>query len=574
MMSSQESTTRKLWPPLRYEVPAWTHFLWLIYLGFLFTPLLSSHKDWRWLWPTLLSLPVFLALYTSVIFKFRRSNPPGAAALPEILAMGAMGFLLAPVNESANTYIIYCIAVASFVIRGFRRLALFVIVLLSAYALELAWLGFDPMLFGITTVVALASGTSNYMMLQNRLRNLALQRSGEEVHRLARLAERERIGRDLHDLLGHTLSLIAIKSELAAKLMDRDRAAAGREVTEVMNIARDALRQVRTAVTGIRSAAFEGEMASARAMLDTAGVMLKYERDGTVLPPEVETTLAMIVREAVTNIQRHSCAGAASIQVLLDEGGAERAVLLQVSDDGRGGITAPGNGLAGIRERVQSLGGKLEIESPRGGGTVLRVRVPLGAPAVVAVAAPVGQGPSVAGEGVLTAGSDVPVRGPSVAQVEAGALAAGAGVLVAGLVDVVGRSGSVEVAAGGRDSGRLAMEPGQSGKPAASVAAERRCGSGEVAAAVRDSERLAMAHGQSVVSGASADAERRFGSEEVAAEVRDSERLAMAPGQSVVSAASADAERRHDSTGSVVGLGSESGDSALNDGGAASGART
>ena len=137
---------------------------------------------------------------------------------------------------------------------------------------------------------------------------------------MARLAERERIGRDLHDLLGHTLSLIAIKSELAAKLMDRDRAAAGREVTEVMNIARDALRQVRTAVTGIRSAAFEGEMASARAMLDTAGVMLKYERDGTMLPPEVETTLAMIVREAVTNIQRHSRAGAASIQVLLDEG--------------------------------------------------------------------------------------------------------------------------------------------------------------------------------------------------------------------------------------------------------------
>lgn len=376
-MSSQESTTRNLWPPLRYEVPAWTHFLWLIYLGFLFTPLLSGQNDWTWLWPTLLSLPVFLALYVSVIFKFRRSNPPGAAALPEILAMAAMGFLLAPVNESANTYIIYCVALASLVVRGFRRLILFVMVLLSAYALELAWLGFRPLTFGITTVVALASGTSNYMMLQNRLRNLALQRSGEEVHRLARLAERERISRDLHDLLGHTLSLIAIKSELAAKLMERDRAAAEREVTEVMNIARDALRQVRTAVTGIRSAALEGEVVSARAMLDTAGVILKYERDGTVLPPEVETTLAMIVREAVTNIQRHSRAGAATIQVLLDEGAADKAVLLQVSDDGRGGITAPGNGLAGIRERVEALGGTLEIESPRGEGTLLRVRVPL-----------------------------------------------------------------------------------------------------------------------------------------------------------------------------------------------------
>jgi two-component system sensor histidine kinase DesK len=143
-----------------------------------------------------------------------------------------------------------------------------------------------------------------------------------------------------------------------------------------MNIAREALRQVRTAVTGIRSAALEGEIASARAMLETSGVMFTYERDGTVLPPEVETTLAMIIREAVTNIQRHARARFAGVQVLLDEG-SERAVLLRVSDDGRGGITAPGNGLAGIRERVQGLGGTLEIESPRGSGTLLRVRVPM-----------------------------------------------------------------------------------------------------------------------------------------------------------------------------------------------------
>jgi two-component system sensor histidine kinase DesK len=352
------------------------HFVWLIYVGFLFMPLLASNPDRSWFWPTVISIPVFLSLYVSVIFKFRRSTPPGAAAMPEMLIMALMGFLLTPINENANTYVIYCVAVAPFVLTEFRRLALFVVVLLSVYALELAWFGFKGLLFGITSVVALATAASNYMMLQNRLKNLALQASGEEVHRLARLAERERISRDLHDLLGHTLSLIAIKSELAAKLMDRDRATAGREVTEVMNIAREALRQVRTAVTGIRSAALEGEIASARAMLETSGVMLTYERDGTVLPPEVETTLAMIVREAVTNIQRHARAGFASIHVLLDEG-SEKAVLLRVSDDGRGGITAPGNGLAGIRERVQALGGTLEIDSPRGKGTLLRVRVPM-----------------------------------------------------------------------------------------------------------------------------------------------------------------------------------------------------
>ena len=422
-MNPQESTGRKL----RYEFPTWANFVWLVYLGFLFSPLLSSHHDWIWLWPTLLSLPVFLVLYVRLISKFRHSHPPGIAALPEALAMGMMGFLLTPANENANTYVIYCVAVAPFVLLGFWQLALAVVVLLSAYALELVWLGFQPFLFTITSVVAVVTAVSNYMMMQTRLKNLALQESAEEVHRLARVAERERISRDLHDLLGHTLSLIAIKSELAVKLMDRDRAAAGREVSEVMNIARDALRQVRAAVTGIRSAALEGEIASARAMLDTAGVVLTYERDGTVLLPEVETTLAMIVREAVTNIQRHARARFASIQVLLDEG-VEKAVLLRVSDDGRGGITAQGNGLAGIRERAQGLGGTLEIDSPRGKGTLLRVRVPVAA--AVAVGA---------------VGSAV-----------------GTKVSVASSAGVPGRSELVDAVAGSRDGGRPAGVLGSS----------------------------------------------------------------------------------------------------------------
>src|ERR1700722_9843634 len=189
-MNPQESTARTLQSPLRYELPAWVHFVWLIYVGFLFMPLLTSNPDRSWFWPTVISIPVFLSLYVSVIFKFRRSTPPGAAAMPEMLIMALMGFLLTPINENANTYVIYCVAVAPFVLTEFRRLALFVVVLLSVYALELAWFGFKGLLFGITAVVALATAASNYMMLQNRLKNLALQASGEEVHRLARLAER------------------------------------------------------------------------------------------------------------------------------------------------------------------------------------------------------------------------------------------------------------------------------------------------------------------------------------------------------------------------------------------------
>jgi two-component system sensor histidine kinase DesK len=367
-----------------YEVPGWAHYIWLIYLGFLFSPLLSQRQDWLWFWPTLLSVPVFVYLYMRIIGQFRHKLVPGTGALPEVLTIAVIAYALAYFNESANTYLMYCVAVAPFTTSRLRQLAVLVFLLLGIYGLELLFIGFRPLNYVITCIVGIAAAASNYMLVENRRKNVMLRLSREEVHRLGRVAERERIGRDLHDLLGHTLSLIAIKSELAAKLMDRDRAAAAREVAEVTNIARDALKQVRTAVAGIRAAALENEVASAKTLLDTAGVTLIFERDDGMLSAEVETALAMIVREAAMNIQRHSSAQNAKIElttetVVTEIGGkaGEKAIVLCVSDDGCGGVTTSGNGLSGIRERVRSLGGKLEVESPRGKGTTLRVRLPL-----------------------------------------------------------------------------------------------------------------------------------------------------------------------------------------------------
>jgi two-component system, NarL family, sensor histidine kinase DesK len=394
-MKSQESADRLLTigrPPnlasstagVLYELPGWAHYIWLIYLGFLFTPALGPNRDRIWLWPTLISIPVFVYLYSRILRSFRHKVIPGPDALPEVLTIALLGYVMAYFNDSANTYLIYCIAVVPFTTLKLRRLVGLVAVLLGVYGLELLVIGFKPVMYGITCVVGIAAAASNFMLVTNRRKNAILRLSREEVHRLGRVAERERIGRDLHDLLGHTLSLIAIKSELAVKLMDRDRAAAAREVAEVTHIARDALKQVRTAVTGIRAAALENEVASAKTLLDTAGVTLTFEREGGMLPHEIETTLAMIVREAATNIQRHSAAQNATIAVTTETATAEtggksteKTVLLRVSDDGRGGVTANGNGLSGIRERVRSLAGSLEIESPRGKGTTLSVRLPL-----------------------------------------------------------------------------------------------------------------------------------------------------------------------------------------------------
>jgi two-component system sensor histidine kinase DesK len=202
-----------------------------------------------------------------------------------------------------------------------------------------------------------------------------LRRSQNEIMRLATLAERERIGRDLHDLLGHTLSVVALKSELARKLIDRDLDAARSEISEVERVARDALSQVRNAVSGIRSTALSAELIAATALLEAQGVKVKCETENVKLPHDRETALALSLREAATNIQRHSGASGVTIRVRKEP----NEVVVEVADNGHGGRIVPGNGLNGMRERLGGVGGTLSLTSIKDGGTLLRAAVPLAA---------------------------------------------------------------------------------------------------------------------------------------------------------------------------------------------------
>jgi len=202
-----------------------------------------------------------------------------------------------------------------------------------------------------------------------------LRRSHVEILRLATLAERERIGRDLHDLLGHTLSVVALKSELARKLIDRDLDAARSEIGEVERVARDALAQVRNAVSGIRSTAIAAELQAATALLEAQGVKVKCETERVKLPHDRETALALSLREATTNIRRHAAASGVTIRLRQEPA----QVVMEVLDNGRGGRIVPGNGLNGMRERLDHVGGTLSYESGRDGGTRLFVSVPCAA---------------------------------------------------------------------------------------------------------------------------------------------------------------------------------------------------
>jgi two-component system sensor histidine kinase DesK len=185
------------------------------------------------------------------------------------------------------------------------------------------------------------------------------------------VAERERIARDLHDVLGHTLSVIILKSELAGKLMERDPQRAGNEIREVEQISRQALSEVRDAIRGYRSRGLEAELAQAKSTLETAGVKAEWHAAKISLPALQESVLSMAVKEAVTNVVRHAQARNCSLRLEQQNGSCH----LEIEDDGRGGFQHEGNGLRGMRERVEMLGGTLNRDSQA--GTRLTITLPL-----------------------------------------------------------------------------------------------------------------------------------------------------------------------------------------------------
>jgi len=352
---------------------AWLNLVWAVFIPI--TPLFADGAFPNWFWPTWISLAAFLVLYFRTFHRRVHQS-----ALWYAIAIAALGFIVIPFNSGAQTYVVYAIAFYAFV-PDLRLAVRMMAVTIVAFAAEWWLLGF-PWIYSTTAlVIGPVIGGMNLVYRRNQQRNAELKLSQDEVRRLAALAERERIGRDLHDLLGHTLSLITLKSELANKLFDRDAAAAKREMIDVERVARDALAQVRRAVTGIRAAGFAAELASGKLLLESNSVRLDYELADVALPTNVETALAMTVREAVTNIQRHARATQANITLRIDG----KQLVLRVEDDGRGGAIVPGNGLTGMRERLNAIGAELRVESERGRGTKLAASLPLPHQEAVAV---------------------------------------------------------------------------------------------------------------------------------------------------------------------------------------------
>jgi two-component system sensor histidine kinase DesK len=208
----------------------------------------------------------------------------------------------------------------------------------------------------------LIGGGNIFFAAQKRAEN-KLRIANEEIQQLAAVAERERIARDLHDVLGHTLSVIVLKAELAGRLIDRDPQRAAQEIADVEKTARTALSEVREAIGGYRSRGLPAEMELARNTLQSAGVALACESPLPQLNAAEETVLCLAVREAVTNIVRHAHATHCRIRFTASGDGSHS---LLITDDGNPPNLLEGNGLRGMRERVQSLGGRLSITTDPG----------------------------------------------------------------------------------------------------------------------------------------------------------------------------------------------------------------
>jgi len=344
----------------------WSPLLWVAYLGFFFVDPVLSHASFRIWLLDIAAAAVFLFLYFGL---FVLVSP---RSLLHIGGMMLLGMLFLPINGGACTFFIFAAAMLPFCVDT-KKAAVIGLATVGAVGLIEGlllhinrWGLFYSALFPI-----LIGGGNTFFAERNRM-NRKLRRANEEIEHLAKVAERERIARDLHDVLGHTLSVITLKSELAGKLMERDPQRAGKEIREVEEISRKALAEVRDAIRGYRAKGLAAELAQAKATLETAGVSAQCDAATTVrLPAMQESVLSLAVREGVTNVVRHARASKCSVRIEQQNGSCR----LEIADDGQGFSSMEGNGLRGMRERVEMLGGTLERHNKS--GTTLTITLPL-----------------------------------------------------------------------------------------------------------------------------------------------------------------------------------------------------
>jgi len=290
-----------------------------------------------------------------------------------LIVLFLLGYIYYPFNPNAGGEFVFAVVVSNFFLRqGNARVAFrgFLAILaaqtaglcLETWLLRLPWGIAESVVFFMVVL-----GLGNFTFARQVLISRQLRQANDEIKRLTQQAERERIARDLHDLLGHTLTVIAVKSDIANRLFHERPELALREIADVETTARDALREVRSVVTGYRMGGISEEVSKVRDVLSSSGVQLFAEIGAVALPDEDKDILCFVMREAVTNVLRHATATECHIHLT---GGD--SIALTVEDNGCGKRGSDGNGIRGMRDRLANANGHLEMDcSPKGGVLVV-----------------------------------------------------------------------------------------------------------------------------------------------------------------------------------------------------------
>jgi two-component system sensor histidine kinase DesK len=326
-------------------------------------------------WIGMAATVMFTAWYIGafVIWRRRRTDGLGlhGARTAAVVIGGALLLgvaMAASVGQSGTTASVYIGVLIVLHVRGTRAWLTVVANAALWYGAGFVVPGWTPdngLLLGMLTAALAVFGVQQMI-----IGNVRLRQAHEENQRLAISEERNRFARDLHDILGHSLTVITVKAELAGRLLDVDPARARAELADLERLSRDALSDVRRAVDGYRELTLPGEIARARTALEAAEVTADLPNSTDGVPGDLRELFAWTIREGVTNVIRH--AGATRCEVRIGPTSAE------VVDDGRGAPVAPtgGHGLVGLRERAARLGATVVTEQIEPRGFALRVLAP------------------------------------------------------------------------------------------------------------------------------------------------------------------------------------------------------
>ncbi len=341
--------------------------IWLVFLIYPIAGLLRSTAESGWIVTGWVALVAFVVLYVAGFLNGMRGSGGGLLTPPQPIQWVVFAALIVcavlsipAVGGNALSFVPFVMSFASY---GLTRVAHWVTVAggigVAAGAVILLPDGSDYLaVLAITVLLATVNTVTTALIVRS------VQAQQLEVE-LATSEGREAVARDVHDLIGHSLTVVRVKAQLARRLIDTDPQRAAAELADIEALTAEALTGVRETVAGVRGATLADELATSRAALSAAGIAFAVDGDAEALSPAQALTESRILREATTNVLRHARASAVTVRI--HPGG------LRVSDDGRGIRGREGHGMRGMRERAAMAGARLSVRAGYERGTAVEI---------------------------------------------------------------------------------------------------------------------------------------------------------------------------------------------------------